>query len=183
MKRPIFIISGVPASGKTTVSKALMQCFSKGVHISVDALRGYVVSGFVDFAYGDEAIEMQRQFKLARQNAALIAKTYAEASFAVAIDDVIFPAQAAAHYDDALIAYELYKVVLRPDLEINFARNERRSHDNAEYALLENIIEPIYDLFDLNELYAEGWHVIDSCKLTVAETVTEILDQVGCFPN
>jgi tRNA uridine 5-carbamoylmethylation protein Kti12 len=43
----IFLLSGMPAVGKSSVSKALMQRFDKGVHIPVDDLRAMVVSGMV----------------------------------------------------------------------------------------------------------------------------------------
>ena len=42
---PIFLISGTPASGKSSVSLALMRRFARGVHLAVDDLREMVISG------------------------------------------------------------------------------------------------------------------------------------------
>lgn len=54
--------------GKTTLCRALLSHFPKGVHISMDDLRESVVSGFVlpDFAWPPEVDE---QFRLARETA------------------------------------------------------------------------------------------------------------------
>ncbi len=41
----IFLISGTPGSGKSSVARALMQRFKQGVHLPVDDLRKMVVSG------------------------------------------------------------------------------------------------------------------------------------------
>lgn len=182
MKRPIFVISGTPASGKSTVSKALMQRFSFGIHIPTDMIRNLVVSGLSD-PIGSWDDETSRQFHLARQSIASIAQVYAKAGFAVAIDDVIYLDKVTLHYEDIFLAFEFHKIVLRPRLEIVLARNMRRGDINPDVNLLNNLIELIYHAFDLRELKRDGWYIVDSSELTVAQTVDAILDQTGCFPN
>lgn len=179
-KQPIFILTGTPASGKTTVSKALLQQFSRGAHIPVDNLRGMVVSGLSN-PIGSWDDETDRQFRLARDSAALIAKTYALGGFAVVIDDVIFPDAVAFHYDNLLTSFEVHKVMLRPTVATAVNRNKKRQLD-IDPAQLEKIIEPIYEhfaTFDLDTLAQEGWIILDSSHDTVQETVAKILDQVG----
>ena len=152
-RAPIFILTGTPASGKTTLSKALLQRFSRGTHISVDQLRGMVMSGLSN-PIGSWDDETDRQFRLARDSAAQIAKTYASGGFAVAIDDVIFPDQIAHHYDEALAQFDLYKVLVRPSVETAVSRNQARRLE-IDHTQLEKIIQPIYEhftTFDLNKL-------------------------------
>ena len=180
MKRPIFIFSGAPGSGKSTVAKALLQRYSFGYHIPVDVIREWVVSGRSD-PIGSWTPETDRQFRMARETAAHTAKQYAAAGFAVAIDDVIFPNQVAAHYDDVLAAFEVFKVLLRPDVAVALARNANREHTDFDTAVLDEIIEPIYEAFDTEAMLDEGWFVINSSHLSVAETVEEILRVTGCF--
>ena len=181
MKPPIFLLSGPPAAGKSTISKALLQKFRYGFHIPVDDLRGWVVSGLSN-PIGSWDPETDRQFRLARQSAAALALVYAAAGFTVAIDDVIFPEQASAHYDDLLAAYPVHKVLLRPSLEVTLTRNALRERA-VEPGLLNNIIEPIHAAFDLEQLQGFNWQLIDSSHLSVEETVTEILHYTGYSPN
>ncbi len=145
MQNPIFIFSGSPASGKTTVSKALMQEFAFGVHIPVDSLRGWVVSGLSN-PIGSWDAETERQFKLAREAAAAIAKTYVQAGFAVVIDDVIMPEQAERHYDKTLSDGEVYKILLKPSIDVALARNAHRQEPNQQ--ALKHVIEVIYQAFE-----------------------------------
>ena len=180
MKRPVFIFSGAPGSGKSTVAKALLQGYSFGLHIPVDVIREWVVSGRSD-PIGSWTPETDRQFRLARETAAYTASRYAAAGFAVVIDDVIFPEQAAAHYDNVLTAFEVFKILLRPDVAVALARNANREHKDFDTAVLDEIIEPIYDAFDIEAMLDEGWFIINSNYLSVAETVDEILRVPGCF--
>lgn len=183
-KQPIFILTGAPASGKTSISKALLKRFPYGVHIPVDDLRGMVVSG-VSNPIGSWDDETERQFGLARDSAALIAKTYAQSGFVVVIDDVIFPDAVTHHYGSILAAYDLYKVLLRPNITVTKARNKNRKID-GDKAQLERIIQPIYAhfaTFDLNEMEQDGWCIIDTSHISIEETVSEVIAQTGCFPR
>ncbi len=179
-KPPIFILTGTPASGKTSAAKALLNRFSFGVHIPVDDLRGMVVAGLSN-PIGSWDAETDRQFRLARDSAARIAQTYAQGGFAVVIDDVIFPDAIAHHYDVALAEFAVHKVLLRPAVAVAVARNEARQIpvDNKQ---LEKIIAPIYDhfaTFKLDKLAAAGWCILDTSDYSIEETVAEILDRTG----
>jgi chloramphenicol 3-O-phosphotransferase len=177
-KAPIFLLTGTPASGKTSVSKALLKRFHYGVHIPVDNLRGMVVSGLSN-PIGSWDDETDRQFRLARDSAAMIAKTYAQGEFAVVIDDVIFPDAISHHYDTVLASFDVFKILLRPSILVTVARNKNRQID-ADNAELEKIIKPIYEhfaTFDLEKLEREGWIILDTSHDSSEETATEIMAQ------
>lgn len=66
---PIFLIAGAPATGKSTVSRALAARFPQSIAIGVDELRNMVIGGVVHpSAVWDD--ELVAQLQLARSRAA-----------------------------------------------------------------------------------------------------------------
>jgi len=86
VKRAIYLITGVMASGKSTVAQLLASRLEKGVHLRGDLFRRMIVSGRADMSAkpSEEAI---CQLRLRYRLAADAAKTYYDNGFTVVLQD------------------------------------------------------------------------------------------------
>jgi len=173
---PIFLITGTPGSGKTLVARELMQRYPFGLHIPLDDLRDWVVSGLAP-PVPEWTDETTRQFALARQAAACTARLYADAGFAVAIDDVMFPAEAEALFSEAFRGCAFHRIALRPSVQVALARNAGSKTKPFAPAFLTASIRDLDRAMTTQPFGEFGWIVIDTSNLSVEETVDLILTQ------
>lgn len=152
----------------------LMRRFPLGLHIPVDDLREWVVSG-ISHPLPDWTDETSRQFHLARQAAAQVARIYADAGFAVAVDDVILPYEAQAVFATPLSDHNMHKVLLRPDVEVALARNAQRTNKSFDTSALAQTIRRVHESMAVPIFARAGWIIIDSSHLSVEDTVDEII--------
>ncbi len=171
---PIFLITGTPGAGKSSVSTALMRRFPFGLHIPIDDLREWVVSGLAD-PVPTWTGETTRQFRIARQAASHTARLYASEGFAVAIDDVIFPHEAEEIFVSTLSDFTLHKVLLQPNVEAALSRNATRTNKSYDTAGLAELIGKIHNMMPHSVYARAGWTIIDSTHLSLEETVDAIL--------
>ena len=173
MARPaIWLISGAPGAGKSTVSDALCRRFRLAVHIPVDDIRDWVRSGFASPV--EWTNETGRQFALARRGAARIATDYADAGFDVMVDDVIRESDL-NQYTDYLGKTQLRKVLLNPSLEAVLARNAAPGRKPFDSSILEAACRGLHPLLLAENTTDRGWIVIDSTGLNIDETVNAIV--------
>jgi predicted ATPase len=177
-QHPIFIISGGIGAGKTTISHQLMERFPRGIHIPVDNLRSFVVSGYADPTkpWTDET---DLQFRLACESAAEMARRYADAGFAVAIDDILAPDEAEELFVSRLPRSRVHKVFLQPSLDIALHRNATRTNKRFDTSVLIETLRLVNERLSVFPYAEKGWHVIDTSERTVDETVDLILMGAG----
>lgn len=152
----------------------LMRRFPFGLHIPVDDLREMVVSG-IAHPVPEWSPETSRQFHLARTAAAQQARLYATHGFAVVIDDVIGPSEVAELETEFLESLEIYKLLLRPRLEIVLKRNATRRGKDFDTVVLDLAIRRLYESTDPKEYQGMGWLVLDTSGMSLEETVERVL--------
>jgi len=160
------------------VAVALLRRFPFGIHLPVDDLREWVISG-IAHPVPLWTEETGRQFRLAREAAADIARRYALAGFAVVIDDVIAPSDAQALLLDPLAGHPVHTVLLSPDLEVAIARNTARTNKDFDTRILVEAISAVHRHFDQQPFHSMGRIVIDNAAVDVEQTVNEIMRQCG----
>ena len=84
----LFVISGVSASGKSTVARLLAERFERGVCVPGDAIRTMIVSGRADMR-PDSGEDALRQLALRYAGALSVADVFLNGGFDVVVEDVI----------------------------------------------------------------------------------------------
>jgi cytidylate kinase len=122
--RPVVLITGISAAGKSTVAELLARRFPRGVHVRGDVFRRMVVSGREEMtaAPSDEA---KRQLALRYRLGAATADAYHEAGFAVVVQDVVLGAPLLG-YVDTIRSRPLIVVVLAPSPAVVAEREKVR---------------------------------------------------------
>jgi hypothetical protein len=162
-----WLMTGIPGAGKTTTAAALAGRFSRGAHIPGDQIQNLIVSGNVPPSPIWDA-ESDRQIDLCVRNQCLLASSFRNEGFAVAIDYVIASEARLMTYLELLPDEPVGLVVLAPSIDVARARDRERpdKHVLAAWAHLHDQMA--------EELGDRGlW--LDTSNLTVAATVDAIL--------
>lgn len=169
MSGRIILVTGLMASGKTTVAQSLAQRFPKSVHLKGDGFRRMIVNGQkpMTLELTDEARE---QLELRYDLSVQAAKGYCDAGYTVVYQDIII-GQLLAEVVAKLEGYPVSVVVLCPSEDViskrETARNKSGYKNRAEIAACERV---------LREETARIGTWIDSSDLSVSETVNRILE-------
>lgn len=163
----VVLITGISASGKSTVAQALAERLPRSVHVRGDAFRRMVVRGRADMT-PDLREEAVRQLHLRYRIAAQTADLYAEAGFTSIVQDVTLGADL-KRFIKYVRTRPLRVVVLAPGP----AAVERRERERAKTGYGTWTIAQL-DAALRNETPRVGlW--LDTSYQSPGETVDEIL--------
>lgn len=138
-ERALFLITGPPAAGKSTVARLLAEHLTPGVHLEGDFFRRCIVSGRHEMTptQSNEAVNQLRlRYRLAMQSA----DTYFAAGFNVVVEDV-FAGAVLAEVLGLIASRPLHMVVLLPSANAIAAREAARN-------------EAAYSEWDIGTLHA-----------------------------
>jgi len=172
---PIYLLVGPPAVGKSSAAHALAARFPRSIHIPVDDLRDMVVSG-LELPAAEWSDGLAQQVALARDAASHMALRYAAAGFAVVLDDFWDP-NSERDYRALLDRPDCHRIVLLPDQAAAHSRNRARAGAGADHAYIDEGIRIVYaQLRDaLPQLEREGWRMVDTTALGIADVAAEIV--------
>lgn len=163
----IILITGIMASGKSTVAQLLAERLDNSVHLRGDVFRRMIVNNRKEVTpdAGDAVIE---QLKLRYRLAAQSADLYYEAGYSVIVQDVVIGPML-----NEFISYvrhrPLHVVVLCPDTEVVALREASRA--KTGYGAW--TVEALDHVLQAETPRLGLW--LDSSSMTAGETVAEIL--------
>lgn len=120
----LFLITGIMATGKSTVTQRLAEQLPRSVHLRGDVFRKMIVSGQAEMARALSA-EAAGQLRLRYQLAADAARSYPGAGSSVVYQDIIV-GESLPQMIYTLPDAPLFVIVLCPDAEVAAARDRRR---------------------------------------------------------
>lgn len=163
----IYVVTGVMASGKSTVAELLAGRFAKSVHLRGDVFRRMIINGRADMS-STPSQEAFGQLNLRYRITALTAKTYAQDGFTVIVQDNYLGEQLEVFL--AMLTPEPVQViVLCPDADAVKAREAGR----GKRGYTGFTVEELHTMFMETTPRIGLW--IDSTHQTPDETVDAIL--------
>ncbi|MGN9788088.1 AAA family ATPase [Nonomuraea sp. ZG12] len=163
----VFLITGISASGKSTVGQALAERLPRSAHVRGDVFRRMVVSGGEGMT-PEPSREALRQLHLRYRIAAAAADLYVEEGFTPIVQDVVLGPELSL-FVKLIRSRPLMVVVLAPDA----ATVERRERERAKTGYGAWTVAQLDTALRRDTPRIGLW--LDTSAQTPAETVEEIL--------
>ncbi|MGH8981936.1 MAG: AAA family ATPase [Acidimicrobiales bacterium] len=167
----VWLVTGVQASGKSTVADLLARRFDRGVHVRGGQFYRWAVSGWVHFDDPDRS-EARRHLDLRYRLSATVADEYAAAGFGVVVQDNIYGGDV-VRWLEHIRARPYHLVVLRPSIETVVARDATRRRLTAKVAYRGGFTVGENDAALAATPRLGLW--LDTSRQTPEETVDEVL--------
>ncbi|MFI7449832.1 AAA family ATPase [Nonomuraea sp. NPDC049714] len=167
----VFLITGISASGKSTVGQALAERLPRSAHVRGDAFRRMVVSGgegMTPEPSQEAQREALRQLHLRYRIAAAAADLYVEEGFTPIVQDVVLGPELSL-FVKLIRTRPLMVVVLAPDA----VTVERRERERAKTGYGAWTVAQLDTALRRDTPRIGLW--LDTSAQTPAETVEEIL--------
>ncbi|MGR6913176.1 AAA family ATPase [[Actinomadura] parvosata] len=166
------LVTGISASGKSTVAQALAERLPRSAHVRGDAFRRMVVGGRAEMT-PELSAEAVRQLHLRYRIAAKTADLYFDAGFTPIVQDVILGGDLEV-FTKLVATRPLHVIVLAPDT----AEVERREATRPKIGYGGGWTIAQLDAALRQETPRIGlW--LDTTRQSVADTVDEILARAG----
>ena len=166
----IYLITGVMASGKSTVAQLLAERLPRAVHLRGDVFRRMIVSGREEMCQ-DAGEEAFRQLRLRYRITADAARRYYEAGFDVVVQDNYYGPMLEA-MTNLLEGLPVQVVVLCPSVEAVAERE--RTRGKKGYGGYD--VAPLYESFMRETPRLGLW--LDTTRMTPEETVNRIFNDI-----
>jgi hypothetical protein len=167
----VFLVTGPPASGKSTIGCLLARLLEPGVHLEGDFFRRSVVSGRHEMT-PDPSSDALAQLRLRYALTARAAETYFEAGFSVVVEDVV-AGPFLAEVISEIRSQPLHVVVLLPSIAAISARDAARGAAGYSHWT----VDELHDGFATGTPRIGLW--LDNSHQSPEETVDAIVDHFG----
>lgn len=170
LRGAVLVVTGIMASGKSTVAQLLATRLPRAAHVRGDVFRRMIVAGRSEMAPGDPDDALD-QLRLRYKLAALVADEYAAAGFTAVLQDIVL-GPALTDYVGALRSRPRYLVVLAPRPEV--VANREAARDKSGYG--DWTVAGLDDALRRETPRLGLW--LDTSEQTPDQTVDEVLSRL-----
>lgn len=167
MSNEIYIITGIMASGKSTIAEALARKLEKSVHVHGDIFRKMIKNGREEMSENPSE-EALSQLDMRYEITAQVVKDYFDNGFNVVVQDN-YLGERLSYFINLLEEYPVKLIVLCPDIKTIEKRELARNKTGYKGFS----VEGLYNMFMETTPRIGFW--LDNSNITIEETVEEIL--------